>query len=256
VSGRVVMLATDHPATRAMYHALARRFDVAAVVLEEPVPTTRLLQRRVKKLGLPTVAGQVGFQALSKLALARAARGRIEQVLAAAGLHTSPIDATVVRHVGSANDPATLELLRAARPGAIVVNGTRILSDALIRGVGCPMINVHAGITPRYRGVHGGYWALAEGRPELCGVTVHLIDAGIDTGAVLAQARIEPGPEDSFVTYPFLQLAAAVPLLERAVTEGLAGTLHPVAPMDTSSKLFSHPTLPGYLWRRLTRGVR
>ena len=64
-----------------------------------------------------------------------------------------------------------------------------------------------AGITPLYRGVHGAYWALAEGRRDLCGVTVHRVDAGIDTGEVLAQVLIDPTPQDNFVTYPWLQVA-------------------------------------------------
>ena len=57
--------------------------------------------------------------------------------------------------------------------------------------LGCPVVNVHAGITPRYRGVHGGYWALAERHPEWVGTTVHLVDPGIDTGAILAQATFD-----------------------------------------------------------------
>ena len=38
-------------------------------------------------------------------------------------------------------------------------------------------------------------------RPETCGVTIHLVDAGIDTGAVLAQAPICPSPRDNFTTW-------------------------------------------------------
>ena len=112
---------------------------------------------------------------------------------------------------------------------------------------------MHAGITPRYRGVHGGYWALASGDAAHCGVTVHLVDAGIDTGGILAQALIRPTPVDSFVTYPLLQLAAGLPLLVDAARAGLAGTLRPL-PADAASpsRLWSHPTLAQWLsgWRR------
>ena len=41
---------------------------------------------------------------------------------------------------------------------------------------------MHAGITPQYRGVHGGYWAVVNNDPEHCGVTIHFVDKGIDTG--------------------------------------------------------------------------
>jgi methionyl-tRNA formyltransferase len=35
-------------------------------------------------------------------------------------------------------------------------------------------VNIHVGITPKYRGVHGTYWALVNNDVENSGVTVHL----------------------------------------------------------------------------------
>jgi methionyl-tRNA formyltransferase len=122
----------------------------------------------------------------------------------------------------------------------------------------CPCINTHAGITPRFRGVHGGYWALAEGHPELVGTTVHLVDRGIDTGGVLARATFAVTPADSIVTYPYLHLAAGLPLLIEQVTSVLDGATP--APLDDGpgggSHLYFHPTIWAYLWRRVRSGVR
>ncbi|WP_279341247.1 formyltransferase family protein [Geothrix mesophila] len=56
-----------------------------------------------------------------------------------------------------------------------------------------PVMNLHSGITPKCRGQVGGYWALVNGDPDHAGVTVHLVDAGVDTGDVICQARFEPG---------------------------------------------------------------
>ena len=82
-------------------------------------------------------------------------------------------------------------LLDSLRPDLVVVHGTRIISARVLASAGCPVVNMHAGITPRYRGVHGGYWALAEQHPDWVGTTVHLVDAGIDTGGILAQNTFE-----------------------------------------------------------------
>ena len=102
------------------------------------------------------------------------------------------------------------------------------------------------GITPLYRGVHGGYWALAENDREHCGVTLHLVDQGIDTGGVLAQAQIEPTKQDNFVTYPYLQLVAGLELvpvvIDRLKTDQLV-----VQQLDLPSKLRTHPTFLQYL---------
>jgi hypothetical protein len=83
----------------------------------------------------------------------------------------------------------------------------QILADA---GLNTTMINIHCGLTPKYRGVHGGYWALAQDDRAMCGVTIHLVSPGVDTGDILAQRTIEPTSADNFATYPHLQLAAAM----------------------------------------------
>ena len=55
-------------------------------------------------------------------------------------------------------------------------------TSPLLEAVPAVFLNTLAGITPSYRGVHGAYWALVQRQPDACGVTVHLVDAGIDTG--------------------------------------------------------------------------
>jgi methionyl-tRNA formyltransferase len=161
--------------------------------------------------------------------------------------------------VESVNSPETIDLLARLQPGVVVVNGTRIISSRVLESINCPVINTHAGLTPRYRGVHGGYWALAEGHPEEVGTTVHLVDNGIDTGRVLARARFDTSPSDSIITYPYLHLAAGLPLLIDSVGTALRG--QDLAPIDdespsVESRLFTHPTLWRYLRLRATRGVR
>jgi methionyl-tRNA formyltransferase len=149
-----------------------------------------------------------------------------------------------------------IEALQAHQPDVAVINGTRIIGKRVLECVDAPFINTHAGITPAYRGVHGGYWALAEGKPELAGVTVHHLDTGIDTGAVIAQALIHPGPEDNFQTYPTLQLAAGLPLLEKAVLDTRRDGLQTTEPMTTKSRLYYHPGLTQYLTHRIRKGIR
>lgn len=53
--------------------------------------------------------------------------------------------------------------------------------------LGC--VNIHSSLLPRYRGVHPVQWALANGEAKT-GVTIHQIDKGVDTGAVLLQREL------------------------------------------------------------------
>jgi folate-dependent phosphoribosylglycinamide formyltransferase PurN len=259
VRGPIVVLAGPGAPTNIVANYLARRFSEVVVIVEDPVPRLTLARRRARRLGWPTVLGQVAFVTVALPLLRRAAQARITDISTRSGLDTSDIGR--VLRVTSVNDPGTVELLRELSPAVVVVQGTRIISDIVLTSVPAPFINIHAGITPRYRGVHGGYWALAEGRPDLAGTTVHVVDAGIDTGGVLARAYFAPEPADSIATYPYRHLADGLPLLVDQVGRVLGGddVRRDTAGGDLSeepSVLRWHPTLWGYIWTRITKKVR
>ena len=48
-------------------------------------------------------------------------------------------------------------------PDYVIVNGTSLLSRESIDTINRRVINIHVGITPEYRGAHGGFWALYNG---------------------------------------------------------------------------------------------
>jgi folate-dependent phosphoribosylglycinamide formyltransferase PurN len=255
-TGRVVILATESLATNALYHAMNQRLQVAAVIIEKPVTRSAFLRYRVKQLGYGVVAGQMAFQAVIIPVLRLRRRARLLEIARNYQLNEALIDGAVVRHVETVNSDATRSLLRELSPAVVVVSGTRIISTKTLQAVSCPFINLHAGITPLFRGVHGGYWALASGMPQHCGVTVHLVDAGVDSGGILNQATIEPTSADNFLTYPLLQLGKGLPLLVRAAEDAVHGSLDVKPPPPGESRLWFHPTLWGYLWRALTRNVK
>ena len=252
----IVMLAGRGDSTNIVYHALAKEFRISKVVLEDAVPRSTFLRRRVRRLGLPTVVGQVLFQAGMVPFLRRASRERLSQIKRGARLNDAEIPERVIARVTSVNARESAALLRELQPRVVVVNGTRILTKALLNATSARFLNTHAGITPLYRGVHGGYWALAKRDIASCGVTVHLVDEGVDTGSILGQAHIHPTEHDNFVTYPYLQLAAALPLLVESVGRLLNGEVLPIPPPRGESRLWSHPTIAQYVWHRVWHGVR
>lgn len=219
------------------------------------MPQRTLLRRRVKRLGVRRVAGQVLFRAALVPWLTLRSRARVAEIVRGHQLHVTPMEA--VTHISSMNDDGARALLRSLRPAVTVVCGTRILDPGTLAALHGPVVNFHAGITPLYRGVHGGYWALVEGRPELVGSTLHLIDAGIDTGEIVAQATFEVTAADSFVTYPYLHVAAVLGPLEEIVAAALAGQPVKGAPLrqDLASQLRTHPTLMQYV-HHARAGVR
>lgn len=253
---RVLILATDCDSTNMVFNALDRDFEICAVVIEDAVSKKDLVRRRVKKLGPRTVAGQLAFKALVVPALAARGKRRIAAIIQQYGLDTSPIVSARRIRVPSVNSDECRNLLASQRPDLVVVNGTRIISKATLGATSARFINIHTGTTPLYRGVHGGYWALAQQDPQGFGVTVHFVDTGIDTGTILKQGQVEPTADDNFTTYPYLQYAVGLPLLKQATADVLSGEWLTQLPPDGPSRLWSHPTIGQYLINRLFRNVR
>lgn len=60
---------------------------------------------------------------------------------------------------------------------------------------GVRVINTHPSFLPYNRGKHPYYWAIVNGTPF--GATIHRVDDGIDTGAILWQTRVQLDPTDT-----------------------------------------------------------
>jgi len=155
----------------------------------------------------------------------------------------------------SANAPETISALRNLAPKVVVVNGTRILTQEVLDSIPAPFINIHMGVTPLYRGTHGGYWALVEHRPDLVGTTIHYLDSGIDTGPIIHQARFSVTAADNFVTYPYLHIKSIHETLPHIVGKIVAGQLPEPLTVNLPSRIRTHPTLFEYLFHRFSRGV-
>ena len=256
---RIVLLAAPGISTNIVFNAIDSESGLSGVIIEEPIPRWRFLLRRARRLGYREAMGQILFQALVPPLLRKLSRRRIEAIVRGHGLDTSPIPESRVSRVSSANSEQAHMLLRRLEPDVIVINGTRILDAATLSAVSARFVNMHTGITPMYRGVHGGYWALVSSDAANCGVTVHEVDRGLDTGRILHQARITVDKRDNFITYPLLQLGAGIPLLLRH----LAAPDSDATPDDESramaaqaeSRAWSHPTLWGYLRTLARNGV-
>lgn len=251
----IVLLAGKWETTPLVYNFLSKHFRVTKLVMEEPVPRKEFLKKRAKKLGWFTVGGQVLFQLLIGKRLVKTSKKRIEEIVEDNGLSAKKIPAEKIIEVSSVNTEECIRQLQNLNPAIVVVHGTRIISKKVLQAVNAPFINIHAGITPRYRGSHGAYWALANNDKENCGVTVHLVDAGIDTGNIVYQQTIPLTSKDNFATYGYLQLAVGLKLLQKALNELFEGKMK-VKKNKLDSALWHHPTLWGYVWKRISKSVK
>ena len=82
-----------------------------------------------------------------------------------------------------------LDALRGEQPDILLVwSYSMLLPPALLALASRAAVNVHGGLLPEYRGGHVMNWAIVNGEADT-GVTLAHLDAGIDTGPVIARQR-------------------------------------------------------------------
>jgi folate-dependent phosphoribosylglycinamide formyltransferase PurN len=251
----IIFVCSDCDNTRILYNGIRNDIVISRIIVEGPVSKKLLVKRRIKRLGYLKVAGQLAFQAGIVPLIRKLTAPRVKKLLQEHKLDTSPMPEQLITRVPSVNDQSFIDELAKSSPDLVLVNGTRVISAKVLATVSCPIINVHVGITPLYRGVHGAYWALANNEAQNCGVTVHAIDKGIDTGGILAQDTIVPGPKDNFITYPYLQFEKAIDLVKKIIPQVLATGFKFLPSPVGKSKLYYHPTAWQYLRNRF-KGVK
>ena len=126
------------------------------------------------------------------------------------------------------NRPESVDAIRRLEPDVLVVVAFgSILKKPLLDIAPLGSVNVHASLLPAYRGMAPVQWTLVHGR-RTTGVTIMLLDEGMDTGPVLERRVVEVDPvETAGELLGRLALEGASLLLE--TLRGLAaGTLVPV----------------------------
>lgn len=92
------------------------------------------------------------------------------------------------------------DTVAAHHPDLVVSAGfMKILGEAFLARFGGRIINAHPALLPSFPGAHAVPAALAHG-VKVTGSTIHLVDAGVDTGPILAQAPVAVSPGDDEIT--------------------------------------------------------
>ncbi|MFW0121889.1 phosphoribosylglycinamide formyltransferase [Rothia sp. CCM 9419] len=121
-------------------------------------------------------------------------------------------------------------------PDRIVFAGfMRIVDKQLVERFAGRIINTHPALLPSFPGAHGVRDALAYG-VKVTGMTVHLVDAGVDTGTILAQAPVFVEDTDTEET-----LHERIKVKER---ELLVNTLEQISHTLRSSQNATEKTTP------------
>jgi folate-dependent phosphoribosylglycinamide formyltransferase PurN len=149
----------------------------------------RRLLYYVRTRGLLTTISTVIIQLLDYLILAQHDKSEIPEI---------PHDKCPVYEVPTLNGKTTQQYLDRLQPSILLLAGVGIIKQVIISKAGKAVINAHPGLVPQYRGNFVVRWALLNG--DDVGVTVHLVDTGIDTGPILSQSVVTPPQSRSLLT--------------------------------------------------------
>lgn len=106
----------------------------------------------------------------------------------------------LVREVPHVNHPDVVTLVGSLQPDLIAVFGTSLIRGDLLKEGRLGIANLHGGLSPEYRGADCTFWALYNSEPQKVGCTLHWIDAGIDTGGLIAHVSPQVLPSDDELT--------------------------------------------------------
>jgi methionyl-tRNA formyltransferase/peptidoglycan/xylan/chitin deacetylase (PgdA/CDA1 family) len=221
---------------------LLRTSGTSSVLLCRQLTSRRLRdvwrrqRRNVAKHGLIWIPYRAG-------ALLLAMAGRLiprRAAVAARRVITPPVPCEVVETL-DIHSPETLAQVRDWRPDLGVSIGAPILRPPLFQIPAWGTINLHLGKLPEFRGAPPGFWELYTDAREI-GATVHWIDAGLDTGPIIARAS---APICGGETLACVEARAAE--LGRWVLgdalRRLARGERPEAPQPAAGQTYRQPTL-------------
>ena len=154
------------------------------------------------------------------------------------------------------NAPGSISQLKEWSPDLIVFTGGNILREQLLHVPRLGVINLHLGLLPEIPGMSSPEWSLLNDVPV--GVTVHYIDAGVDTGPILRRCEFPAAAQCSslddlrnrLIAFGIEQVGEVVVGLDR-------GTMspQPQPELDGDNQYFiMHEWLKEQAARRLQRG--
>jgi len=154
--------------------------------------------------------------------------------------------------VDDVNDESCRDILRRWNVDLLVLAGAPIMREPVLAVPRIGTLNAHQGALPRFRGMNVIEWAVFERSAP--SVTVHFVDAGIDTGDVVASEVIDVRPGDTLEAVRARAVERQVDLLARTVRSACSGTLPRIRQLATDGRQYyvMHQRIRAITDRRLS----
>ena len=249
---RIGILTSIETRHRYFVRAIRSRFRVVAVVYEE----TGYSPAHVQPTNLTAEEAQVVAEHFAE-------RSRQEQAFfGQAAEFVEADDQCAVRRLppGTLNTPETLAFFEDVAADTVVVYGTNLVKPPLLNHWPGRMINLHLGLSPYYRGTATNFYPLLNEEPEYVGATIHLLDAGVDSGPILRHARPRIQAGDMPHTIGCKAILAGIEALVAVLSDLDRGRVVPVPQWQVPGARFYrrrdyHPRQVVELYRKIDAGL-
>ena len=235
-------------------------FDGFVVVEKTRAAAAPFLWRRMRRLGFRKVLDELLLRLYYVLFESRRDGRMLRQLMdevrrdIPAGYQRPP-----VYRVYDINSAEAEALLQKLAPDVCVLMLMPIVKKKILGIPPLGMLVFHPGVTPEYRGTHAAFWAVLNREFSRIGWSLLRIDAGIDTGAVLAQGSTRDA-DPLAASHVFLGHKSHVdglPGVVETLRKLAAGESPRVSTEGRKSSNYTHPGLSDYLkYRRVLKQLR
>lgn len=152
------------------------------------------------------------------------------------------------------NSPRAVAQLKQWSPDLAIFTGGNILRDELLKVPRLGILNAHLALLPEIRGMSSPEWSLLCGVP--LGITIHFMDSGVDTGAILLRRELLADDCDSLADLRNKMIAEGIELIAEAVAGLDRGTILAAAQADREKDrqfFVMHEQLKAMATRRLKK---
>ena len=235
-------------------------FDGFVVIEKTRDRFVPFLWRRMRRLGIRKVADELLLRAYLVLVQSRRDRRMLRQFMAEVQREIpASYQRPPVYRVSDINSEGAGALLRKLAPDVCILMVMPILKRSILSIPRLGMLVFHPGVTPEYRGTHPSFWAVLNRDFSRIGWSLLRIDAGVDTGSVLAQGRAcnaRPLTE-SHILLGHRSHVEGLPCVVETLRRLQAGEHPRVSTEGRQSHNYTHPGWTDYLkYRKVLKQLR
>jgi methionyl-tRNA formyltransferase len=249
---RVVVLTTKLPEDIWLINRIDKVCDIEGIIFPSGTRYREygliyVLKKRIRKLGLFKIVDQALLVLYRLLFESRKDKRAEKELFSSQPSSYVKKQGVDTLEVDDVNSDEVRDFIKSKNPRLVVVSAAPILKKKIIDAAEGRIINLHPGFAPQYRGRYGSFWPIYYQEPELVGVTIHYVDKGIDTGAILIQQQVDYGPDDTLKIVTYRQHVLGVDLLVKVLSDFNTYAAKAYHKTNCANRNFIAPGLTHYL---------